>query len=288
VSARDELRALRAGATSSGTDPYGVMFDDKGKMLLPGIPEHEDTPGLCKWLTAVLNLDRSHPITRGIHEGLRGPDGHVILERAGAVSIRFEPASKINNPTRLIEALSWWKQPTDGLVHSFKADHCRQISHVVRMLCGAHRGMTEAQQTEAIIGTFMHAAITLEGATTYGTTGQRYEAAMALRREVDQVTGRAIGPDRYFIDANTGEYVIAVSDLAEAARRHVGSSLPRGWLDARIEDLGWARITLQGYGQPGRDGRKGPHARINAYRGHLSAITDDPDEQPDTTNPVNT
>ena len=30
-------------------------------------------------------------------------------------------------------------------------------------------------------------------------------------------------------------------DLAEAARRHTGSSLPRGWLDARMAALGWQR-----------------------------------------------
>jgi hypothetical protein len=42
-----------------------------------------------------------------------------------------------------------------------------------------------------------------------------------------------------------------------------------------MEALGWQRITLTGYGQPGRAGRKGPHARLNAYRGHLSAVEDD-------------
>jgi hypothetical protein len=61
--------------------------------------------------------------------------------------------------------------------------------------------------------------------------------------------------------------VIAVSDLAEAARRHTGSGLTRGWLEARMDALGWKRITLDGHLESGRDGRKGPHARICAYRG---------------------
>jgi hypothetical protein len=80
---------------------------------------------------------------------------------------------------------------------------------------------------------------------------------VALRRAVDEQTGRAIGPARYLIDANTGEYVIAVSDLNEAARRHVGSSIPRGWLPGRMDAMGWRRVTLDGHALPGRDGRSG-------------------------------
>jgi hypothetical protein len=49
-----------------------------------------------------------------------------------------------------------------------------------------------------------------------------------------------------------------------AARRYEGTSLPRGWLDARIEGMEWKRITVAGYGQPGRASRTGPHARISA------------------------
>ncbi len=288
VLAKIKFKALDGG-TATGRRPatYKVSIENN-KLVLPEMPASDDIAGCCAWLTCVFNLNPAHPITKGEHQGQRGPDGHISLTRADAPPIRFEPATKINTPGKLIETLSWRMLPTDGPIHALASTHCRQIAHVVRMLCGAVQSMSDEQETEGIVGTFMHAAISLEGATTYGTTGQRYEAAMALRREVDQATGRPIGPARYFIDVNTGEYVIAVSDLAEAARRHVGSSLPRGWLDARMEDLGWARITLQGYGQPGRDGRKGPHARINAYRGHLSAITDDPDEQPDTTTPVNT
>lgn len=280
MNARDALRDAGQASSRNGPRPegYQVLFDDKGKLLLPEIPSVEDTPGLCKWLTSAFNLDPAHPITGGIHEGLRGPDGHVVLNRVDAVAIRFEPASKINTPARLIETLSWWKLPTDGMIHPLKADHCRQISHVARMLCGAHRGMTEAQEADAIVAEHMHRSEPVEGHTTYGGTGQRYEAAMALRRVVDDVTGRPVGSARYLIDFNTGELVVAVSDLADAARRHVGSSLPRGWLDARMETLGWSRVTLQGYGQPGRAGRQGPHARINAYRGHLLAIAEQSDQ----------
>ena len=47
-------------------------------------------------------------------QGLRGPAGHVVLNRAGgAPSIRFEPASNINAPMRLIETLSWQRVNTD-------------------------------------------------------------------------------------------------------------------------------------------------------------------------------
>jgi hypothetical protein len=87
-----------------------------------------------------------------------------------------------------------------------------------------------------------------------------------LRRALDSATGRPVGPRRYLIDSESGELVIAVSDLADAARRHVGTSLRHGWLDARMDSLGWERVTLQGHALPGRDGRRqGPHARLYVY-----------------------
>jgi hypothetical protein len=82
---------------------------------------------------------------------------------------------------------------------------------------------------------------------------------------------RPSGGPRYLIDAKTEELVIGVADLADAARGHTGSSLRRGWLDARMDGLGWRRIRLDGHALSGREGRKGPHAGVSAYRGHLSA-----------------
>ena len=276
-------------ADPRGASGYQLLFDAKGKLLLPQLPAHDDPAGLCAWLTCVFNLNPAHPITAAVHEGLRGPEGHVVISRAGAVpAIRFEPASRINTPAKLIETLSWRLLPTDGAIHALTSSHCRDISYALRMLCGAYETITAEQEAEGIVGTLMHEAIPVEGFTTYGTSGQRYEAAVALRREVDRVTGRPVGPRRYLIDVNTGEFVIAVSDLQDAARRHVGSSLPHGWLDARMEALEWTRVSLQGYGQAGKAGgarRQGPHARINAYRGLLSAPTDD---QATPTTPVNT
>lgn len=278
----EEIMAAIAGdrGARNGSAPvaYTITVDAKGKLLFPDLPAHNDPRGLCAWVTRALNLDPRHPVRGATHEGLRGPDGHVVLARREAVAIRFEPASKMNNPPRLIETLSWWKIPTDGLTHAYKAGDCRLISHAVRMLCGAHRGMTEAQQAEAIVADLMQAALAVCDRTTYGTPAQRYEAAIGLRRERDEATGRPLGPPRYLIDQNTGELVIAVSDLAEAARRHVGSSLARGWLDARMETLGWARIVLDGHEMRGRGGRQGAHARVFAYRGLLSAVSGGSDD----------
>lgn len=274
VAARYEA-ALRAIADDKEHEPggaYQVTFDAKGKLQLPPTPSVEDIAGLCAWLTVVFSLDPAHPITRAVHEGLIGKDGHVVLHRAGdAGPIRFEPAAHINQPARLIETLSWRLGPQDGAVHAFKGDHCRVISHVIRMACGAFETASDADEAAGIVGTFLHIAVAVDGRTTYGTPAQRYEAALGLRHETDEIHGRPVGPPRYLIDANTGELVIGVRDLAEAARHHVGSGLARGWLDARMATLGWARVTLQGYGHPGRAGRQDPHARINAYRGHLPA-----------------
>jgi len=226
---------------------------------------------VARTFAALFALDVARPITGGAREGLRGAAGHVVLTRAGAPPLRFEPASKINQPPRLIEDLSWQTLASDGAVHAFKAEHCRQIAHVVRMLTDATHAPTDAQETAGIVGTFQSGAQAVEGLTTYGTAAQRYEAATALQRALDDVTGRALGPPRYLQDVNTGELVVRVGDLADAARRHVGSSLARGWLDARMAGLGWERITLDGHAHPGREGRAGPHLRITAYRGLLPA-----------------
>jgi hypothetical protein len=255
---------------------YVVEVDAKG-LKLPETPALQDVAGQCAWLTAVLALDPAHPITSGERQGQLGPDCHIELRRADAWSLRFEPATRLNTPLKLVEALTWRALSSDGVAPPYKGRDCQRIAHVVRMLCGAVETLSDEQECAGIIGTFLSGAVQVERAvTTYGNAAQRYEAAIALRREIDQASGRPIGQPRYARDANTGELLIAVADLAEAARRHTGTSLPHGWLDARIAALDWRRITLQGYALPGRDGRKGPHARINAYRGHLTTRDDEP------------
>jgi hypothetical protein len=165
--------------------------------------------------------------------------------------------------------------PTDGQPYGFKDEHARTIAYVAHLLCGAHATATEADETIGVVGTFMADATAVEGHTTYGTGAQRYEAAAALQRDVDDLSGRPLGPARFLIDSDTGELVIRVSDLQAAARRHVGSSLPRGWLDGRLDSLGWERRTLDGRAVDGRAGRHSSHARVYVYRGHLPAVEDD-------------
>ena len=131
----------------------------------------------------------------------------------------------------------------------------------MRLLCGIERDLIA----------FLGEAEPIEGLTTHGTTGQRFEAALALRGEIGELTGRLISPGRYLIDADTGELVIRVGDLHRAARAVVGSSLPRGWVDGRMALLGWERVRLEGHSLPGREGRRsGEHARCNVYRGILA------------------
>jgi hypothetical protein len=278
--------AANAAESGAKAHAYKVMFDAQGKkLLLPEPPAHDDPAGCCAWLTVVFNLTPRHPITRGERKGAAGPDGHVALHRADAPTIWFEPASKINTPAKLIDALSWYALPTDGMIHALKADHCREITYVVRMLCGRSALLAAEDEAAGIVGTFLAEAEPVDGHTTYGTSAQRYEAAVALRREIDSMIGRPTGPRRYLIDVNTGELVIAVGDLQDAARRHVGSSMAHGWLDARMEASGFTRVELQGYGQPAgphvvapkpeRVGRRGRHARICAYRGHHARSQDE-------------
>lgn len=258
----DDLAANQAEAKDAGRTRAP-------KLVLPATPQPDDIAGLCGWLTVTFNLDRRHPIIGGAHEGIRGPEGHVALHRADAPALRFEPATRINTPLKLIESLNWRMLTTDGAIPAFKTDHCRQIGHVVRMLCGRTTTLSEADEAAGIVGTLMQSGEPVEGLTLYGTTAQRHEAGTALQRPLDEHTGRPTGAPRYLVDANTGELVIRVSDLAEAASRHTGSSLPRGWLDARMENLGWVRSCIDAHALPGRSGRTGPHTRMEVYRGLL-------------------
>jgi hypothetical protein len=264
------LAALNGGPPAQHAH-YEVTFTDgkPPKLLLPDVPAHDDPVALCAWTTCVLRLDPEHPVTGAEHQGLRGAEGHVEIRRAGAPSIRFEPAGAINTTRRLMPILAWQLQPTDGEPYGFKDEHARRIAHVLRLLCGASADLTEAQETTGIIGTYLNGAVAIEGHTTYGSTAQRYEAATALQRDIDDLTGQPRGPARYLLDTNTGEIVIRVGDLQAAARVHTGSGLPRGWLDARMRALGWARRVLEGHAIDGRAGRTGPHARTGIYRGHL-------------------
>jgi hypothetical protein len=252
-----------------------VTFDAKGKLILPEVPTPTDIAGQCSWLTVAFALDPSHPIIGGAQEGLRGAAGHVVLRRLDAPPLRFEPASRINTPMRLLEDLTWQAIPSDDAAPALKGDHCRVIAHVIRQLCGATRAMTDEQETFGIVTTFLGAGRAVEGHTTHGTSSQRYEAAVALQRDIDESSGRPIGAVRYLIDVNTGESVVRVADLHDVARRYIGSSLARGWLDARMEGAGWERVRLDGHAQPGRDGRTGPHARCDIYRGHIPHEHDD-------------
>lgn len=270
MSAEVSHLADRIMANAPTPDDLKVTLDGKGKLLLPAVRAHADTLGHYAWLSSVFNLDRAHPITGGVREGLRGAMGHVVLYRAAAAALRFEPASRINQPARLVEDLSWQTLPSDGAVHAFKAEHCRAIAHVVRMVTDTSQLLSDEDESRGIVGAFIGLAEVREGFTTYGTTQQRYEAAEALQQDVDPSSGRPLSQVRYLVDSNTGELIIRVGDLAAAARTHVGSSLPRGWLDARMATIGWERRQLQGYAGAGRTGRLLGHLRVDIYRGFLS------------------
>lgn len=242
--------------------PKVTFTDDRTpKLVLPDVPAHDDMPGLLAWLSAVFQLDPQHPATGAVLQGLRGPDAHVELRRANTRPIRFEPISLVYQSNRFRPALRTHLLPTDGKPYGFKGEHCDTIAHVLLLACGACTAPAAEQEAAAIVGTFIGYAEAVNGYTTYGTTAQRYEAASELV-SIDRLP-------RYLIDANTGEHVIRVSDLQEAGRKHMGSALAHGWLDGRMEALGWARVPLDGHQTAGRTGRTGPHQRCLIYRGIL-------------------
>lgn len=251
-----------------------VMFDEKGRPLLPELPDREDIAGLCTWLTAVFCLDTDHPVTGATFQGPKGPGGQVTVARADAPPIVFETASRINTPQTLATTLTWYMEHGDQRPHSYKQDQCTEIASVVAALCDFSRAISQEQEAAGILGTFTQAATPIEGFTTYGSTVDRYRAATALRGEYKEGERRVIlsRDPRYLIDDNTGELVIRVSDLAEAARRHIGSSLRHGWLDSVMEAFEWSRVDLQGYAESGRRGRSIGHVRVTVYRGMFPVI----------------
>ncbi|HWK28079.1 MAG TPA: hypothetical protein VNS09_16055 [Solirubrobacter sp.] len=273
----DNIRVLRGGLSANGAAParaYAVSIDEKGELILPDVPVHDDCVGLAGWLTAVWNLDPAHPITDGRRLGVAGPEGHVELRRAGTDAIRFEPASKLNTPQKMIETLSWCAVPTDGMTPALKGKHVREIVYVVRALCGLGERVTATEEAAGIVTTFLSGAQGVEGYAITGTGPQRYEAASALQRDLDASSGRPIGAPRYLIDAETGAIVIRVSDLQDTARRFIGGSIARGFLDARMAALGWRRLTLDGHAMEGRQRVGNPHARCRVYVGFLSSGED--------------
>ena len=86
---------------------------------------------------------------------------------------------------QLRTTLVWQLLPCDGEPYGFADKDALRIAFVVRLLCGAAAGATEAEETLGIIGTFLASAEAVEGFTTYGTGGQRYEALAALQPAVD-------------------------------------------------------------------------------------------------------
>jgi hypothetical protein len=149
----------------------------------------------------VLNLDQSHPVVSAVHQGLSGALGHVVLHRLEAPEIRFEPASKISTASKMADELVWQLLPTDGEPYPWTNNQAVTIARVIRLLCGAEKGSTTAQETEHIIGTYLECAIRQEG-YTHQTAAQRAEMARFLRGDD--------GQRHYGLDLDTGETLIRV------------------------------------------------------------------------------
>ncbi len=238
---------------------FAVKVEGKPpKPKLPELPDYDDLVGQCDFLTAVLHLDGDHPVISGRHSGLAGGRGHIALDRLDAPALEFKPASRIAKGETLAADLVWQLEDGDCEPYSWSNHQATTIARVVRWLCDASSAITSRQETAQILTTYLEAAADPEDGNTYGTTGERYDAVVALR-PIDDQYGKP-GRSRYLIDPHRvdaegtpnpeGEpdpqIVIRVSDLAAVARKLLGSSIAHGWLDAQMEEFGWQRIELQG------------------------------------------
>lgn len=256
----DELAERRDGKARGR---YEVAWDNN-KPKMPDLPNHDDAVGQYTWVTSVLHLDLSKPVVKAAHQGLSGGAGHVVLERFDAPDIRFEPASKIGSAQKLSDELVWQLQPTDGEPYPWNNQQAKRIARVIRWLCGAARQSTARLETELIVTTLLEASTAKQG-RTHGSSTERAEVAILLR-PVDGISA-------HVVDLESGEYVVRVSDLQHVARQLVGGSVAYGWLDARMEALGWERVRLDGHTLD-RGGARGQHGRADAYRGRLTEADD--------------
>lgn len=268
--ARSITNSVRAnGSHSTLADHYAVDRDAKtGKPILPELPATDDPGAQSWWLTNVFNLDRAHAVTGAQYTGLSGGRGNVEISRDGAAHIHFEPATRLNKGTTLQESLSWQTIPTDGIPWPWSNAQCVTVVRIVNLLCAAGGKVSREQETESIATALMGQAQEVVGHIA-GSPAERYEAIANLKPPEDG-NGRPIGM-RYLVDADTGEFVMRASDLLAVSRKMYGS-LPHGWLDARMQELGWQRLRVQGYALPGRDGRAGPHLRCDVFIGRLSDL----------------
>ena len=241
------------------------------KPVLPPTPTANNPAEQASWTTVVLHLSVSDPIVAAKHQGLTGSGGRVELRRLGGSVIRFEPASKVAKALSFADELVWQLSPADGEPYPWGNQQTIKIARVIRLLCGTSKNLSDRDEVEAIINTFLDASEETVG-RTHGTAGERYEAAVLLRPMLDD-RGNPIR-QRYLIDLDTGEYVIRVSDLTRIARQVIGGSVHHGWLDGRMDALGWERRRLEGWGLSRGPNDRGPHARSDVYRGFLGPIVD--------------
>ena len=247
------------------------------KPILPDLPGHDDVDGQCTWVTSVLHLDPERPIVGGKHSGLVGGRGHITLSRgAAAPAIAFKPASRIGKGDTLAADLVWQLVDTDDKPYAWGNQQATSIALVVHWLCDASGAMTSRQETAQILTAFVESSEQVEG-NTYGTTGERYEAVVALRPQLDGHGN--VETFRYLADTTRPELVIRTGDLAVVARRVRGASLERGWLEGQMDEFDWDRLMVQGQSMPGREGRvRGRHARIEVYRGPIASLYGNEDD----------
>jgi hypothetical protein len=254
----------------------------KRSYVLASLPPDDDLANNLEWLTLTLGLDPRRPITAALRLGTFDADGSVVLTRAGgAPELRFAPFARMCTPAKLLETLNACMDSSDGIAPPITGEHIPPILAAVRRVTDASERVTACERFGAIVRTFIADAHALPMGTRPSTSAERYELAKALSRPLDDF-GRPTDRPRCVVDPDTDELLIRASDLAVAARTFEGTSLRRGELQALIAENGWRRVTIDGHALPGGAGRRGPHARVYAYRGQL-ATDDQPDEEPQPT-----
>ena len=239
--------------------PEGARKGTKQQLKLPDPPPHDDILGNCAWLTAVLHLDPKYPITFGKWYGLRGGRGAIVLEREGTESISIEPASSILNVGRFMEQLMFTRITTDREPYPYTNHHCRTISHVIHRLCDSTNAISERDETMSALLALIADARRVDGFTLYGTTPQRYEMLEALQRDNGK-RAHQLEPweRRYAVDTTTGEYVVPADELRAFMRKQFGSAISRGWLEGRLEKVGWKQqhLTARPEGRGSKQGER--------------------------------
>lgn len=157
----------------------------------------------------------------------------------------------------------------DGRPYGWSDEDCGRIAYVIHQMAKVENAFDIVAESQSIINTYRERAVAVPVDITTGPVA-KFEAAVAIRAIEDDY-GR-VKQYRYGVDAKDN-MLIRVTDLIQTTRAMFPGTLANGWLDGRMDLIGFVKTSFQGYAQRGVEGRRnGGHAIGNVYMGKATWI----------------